>query len=138
MNSTTTEQLYQLYKACSAISTDTRNISPSSIFFALKGDRFNANTFAARALESGAKWAVVYDESYATDERFILVNDVLTTLQAYRRYHRQQIDIPVIWTTAINSNTTPNERLSAVLSQQIRTYAAPGNLIKHTGIPPSL
>lgn len=138
MNSITTEQLYQLYKACSAISTDTRNIPPSSIFFALKGDRFNANTFAARALESGAKWAVVDDESYATDERFILVDDVLTTLQALARYHRQQLDIPVIGITGTNGKTTTKELLHAVLSQRFRTYATPGNLNNHIGVPLSL
>ncbi|MCC2599897.1 UDP-N-acetylmuramoyl-tripeptide--D-alanyl-D-alanine ligase [Sphingobacterium sp. FBM7-1] len=138
MNSITTEQLYQLYKACSAISTDTRNIPPSSIFFALKGDRFNANTFAARALESGAKWAVVDDEAYATDERFILVDDVLTTLQALARYHRQQLDIPVIGITGTNGKTTTKELLHAVLSQRFRTYATPGNLNNHIGVPLSL
>src|SRR5690606_26806344 len=138
MNSITTEQLYQLYKACSAISTDTRNIPPSSIFFALKGDRFNANTFAARALESGAKWAVVDDEAYATDERFILVDDVLTTLQALARYHRQQLDIPVIGITGTYCKTSTIEHLHVVLSHRLRTYATSGNMNYNIGVPLSL
>lgn len=134
----TTEQLYQRYKESGPISTDTRNIAPGSIFFALKGERFNANAFAAQALESGAKWAVIDEEAYAADERYILVEDVLSTLQALAHYHRRQLDIPIIGVTGTNGKTTTKELLYAVLSQRFKTYATKGNLNNHIGVPLTL
>ncbi|PRD53884.1 UDP-N-acetylmuramoyl-tripeptide--D-alanyl-D-alanine ligase [Sphingobacterium gobiense] len=134
----TIEQLYSLYKVHQTVSTDTRNITPDSIFFALKGERFNANEFAAQALESGAKWAVVDEAKYATDERYILVEDVLTTLQDLARYHRGQLNIPFIGITGTNGKTTTKELLYAVLSQRFKTYATKGNLNNHIGVPLTL
>lgn len=134
----TTEQLYQRYKESGSVSTDTRNIAPNSIFFALKGERFNANAFAAEALENGAKWAVIDEEAYVADERYILVEDVLSTLQALAHYHRRQLDIPVIGVTGTNGKTTTKELLYAVLSQRFKTYATQGNLNNHIGVPLTL
>lgn len=138
MSSMTIEQLYSLYKAYHAVSTDTRNITPNSIFFALKGERFNANEFAGQALEIGAKWAVVDEAEYVADERYILVEDVLTTLQELARYHRRQLDIPFIGITGTNGKTTTKELLHAVLSQRFKTYATKGNLNNHIGVPLTL
>lgn len=138
MNSMTTEQLYQRYKECGTVSTDTRDITPGSIFFALKGERFNANAFAAQALESGAKWAVIDEEAYAADERYILVDDVLATLQALARYHRSQLNIPFVGITGTNGKTTTKELLYAVLSKRFKTYATKGNLNNHIGVPLTL
>ncbi|MBD1433418.1 UDP-N-acetylmuramoyl-tripeptide--D-alanyl-D-alanine ligase [Sphingobacterium sp. DN00404] len=134
----TTEQLYQRYRESGTVSTDTRNIIPNSIFFALKGERFNANEFAAQALESGAKWAVVDEAKYAVDERYILVADVLSTLQDLARYHRRQLNIPIIGITGTNGKTTTKELLYAVLSQRFKTYATKGNLNNHIGVPLTL
>ncbi len=138
MNSMTTEQLYQRYRESGTVSTDTRNIVPNSIFFALKGERFNANEFAAQALESGAKWAVVDESKYVADERYVLVEDVLTTLQELARYHRRQLHIPFIGITGTNGKTTTKELLYAVLSQRFKTYATKGNLNNHIGVPLTL
>src|SRR5690606_9285500 len=138
MNSMTTEQLYQRYTESGTVSTDTRNIIPNSIFFALKGERFNANEFAAQALESGAKWAVVDEVKYVADERYVLVEDVLTTLQELARHHRRQLHIPVIGITGTNGKTTTKELLYAVLSQRFKTYATKGNLNNHIGVPLTL
>ncbi|NGM65681.1 UDP-N-acetylmuramoyl-tripeptide--D-alanyl-D-alanine ligase [Sphingobacterium sp. SGR-19] len=131
----TIEQLYSLYKEHFSVSTDTRNIIPDSIFFALKGERFNANEFAGQALASGAKWAVVDEAKYATDERYILVENVLATLQDLARYHRGQLNIPFIGITGTNGKTTTKELLHAVLSQRFKTYATKGNLNNHIGVP---
>lgn len=134
----TIESLYALYKEHQRVSTDTRNIAPDSIFFALKGDRFNANEFAAQALESGAAWAVVDEAKYVADERYILVEDGLMALQDLARYHRRQLDIPFIGITGTNGKTTTKELLSAVLSQRFNTYATKGNLNNHIGVPLTL
>ncbi len=132
---TTTEQLYQLFIQHPVISTDTRKIAPGSLFFALKGDKFDANTFAAQAVEAGAAYAVIDNPEYATGERFFLVDDVLTALQELARYHRKQLSLPVIGLTGTNGKTTTKELINAVLSQKFKTLATQGNLNNHIGVP---
>lgn len=134
----TIEQLYQLYKESPFISTDTRNIITNSLFFALKGEKFNANQFAAQALDAGARFAIIDEVAYAIDDRYILVYDVLSTLQALATYHRQQLTIPIIGITGTNGKTTTKELLYAVLSTQYKTFATKGNLNNHIGVPLSI
>ena len=131
----TTEQLYQIYLQHPVISTDTRKIAPGSIFFALKGDKFDANTFAEQAIVARAAYAVVDNPAYQLDERYILVEDVLTILQDLARYHRRQLNIPVIGLTGTNGKTTTKELINSVLSQHFNTYATQGNLNNHIGVP---
>ncbi len=133
-----TEQLYQLFLQHPKVCTDTRHIIPGSIFFALKGANFNANTFAEKALESGAAYAVIDDATYRKSDRFILVDDVLTALQDLARHHRKQLTIPVIGLTGSNGKTTTKELINSVLSQQFKTYATKGNLNNHIGVPLTL
>lgn len=130
--------LYDLFLKSSGISTDTRKITPDSLFFALKGDNFNANEFAAEALAKGAKFAVVDEAEYATDERSFLVNNALYTLQKLANFHRNQLSIPVIGLTGSNGKTTNKELLNCMLSKKFRCYATKGNLNNHIGVPLSL
>lgn len=132
------QNLYQLYLKYPNLSTDTRNISEGCIFFALKGDHFNANTFAEQALQRGAAYVVIDEEAYQLDERCILVPDVLQALQELARYHRRQLNIPVIGLTGSNGKTTTKELLKAVLSEKFRTFATKGNLNNHIGVPLSI
>ncbi|WP_037497186.1 UDP-N-acetylmuramoyl-tripeptide--D-alanyl-D-alanine ligase [Sphingobacterium deserti] len=134
----TIEQLYSRYKELPLISTDTRNIIPGCIFFALKGEKFNANAFAGEALERGARLVVVDEAQYVADERCILVSDVLSALQDLARYHRTQLNIPIIGITGTNGKTTTKELLHAVLSQRYKTFATKGNLNNHIGVPLSM
>lgn len=127
--------LYVYFLAHPAISTDTRSIQPSSLFFALKGENFNGNAFAAEALEKGAAYAIIDEPQYQKDERFILVPDVLTALQGLASYHRTQLRIPFIGITGTNGKTTTKELTYAVLSQKFNTYATKGNLNNHIGVP---
>jgi UDP-N-acetylmuramoyl-tripeptide--D-alanyl-D-alanine ligase len=129
------DELYSLYVESGMISTDSRQIAPGSIFFALRGAKFNANEFARQALESGARWAVVDDPSVGNDNRFIVVKDVLITLQDLARYHRAQLSIPVIGLTGSNGKTTSKELLHAVLSRKYKTFSTLGNLNNHIGVP---
>src|SRR3954468_12598578 len=96
---TTTQQLYQLYLQHPVISTDTRKIAKDSLFFALKGDKFDANTFAQQAIEAGAAYAVIDNPDYKFNDQCLLVADVLTILQDLARHHRRQLTIPVIGLT---------------------------------------
>jgi UDP-N-acetylmuramoyl-tripeptide--D-alanyl-D-alanine ligase len=130
-----TEQLYQLYLQHPVISTDTRKIAPGSLFFALKGDKFDANTFAQKAIEAGAAYAVIDNADYKIGDQYLLVEDVLTSLQDLARYHRKQLSIPVIGLTGTNGKTTTKELINAVLSQHFKTQATQGNLNNHIGVP---
>jgi UDP-N-acetylmuramoyl-tripeptide--D-alanyl-D-alanine ligase len=129
------ETIYQKYLESGKVSTDTRQIAPGSMFFALKGDKFNANEFASQALEKGASYAVVDEIEYASDNTCILVDDALTTLQKLAQYHRSQLAIPFIGLTGSNGKTTSKELLNAVLSKKYRTLATKGNLNNHIGVP---
>lgn len=133
-----TEDLHQLYLKHRVICTDTRKISPSCIFFALKGENFDANEFAAKAIEAGASYAVIDDERYNVGDQYILVENVLTTLQDLSAFHRKQLKIPVIGITGSNGKTTSKELINSVLSQHCRTYATEGNLNNHIGVPLTL
>lgn len=129
------EKIYQKYTQNKKISTDTRQITPGSMFFALKGDKFNANEFAADALSKGASYAVIDEEKFKKDDRYILVPDVLEALQKLARHHRDQLKIPVVALTGSNGKTTSKELINAVLSRKFRTYATRGNLNNHIGVP---
>jgi len=131
----TTEQLYQIYLQHPLISTDTRKIATGSLFFALKGDKFDANTFALQALEAGAAYAIIDNAAYKVNDKCLLVDDVLTALQDLARYHRKQLTIPVIGLTGTNGKTTTKELINAVLSQHYKTLATQGNLNNHIGVP---
>lgn len=131
-------ELYQKFKASNGISTDTRKINEGVMFFALKGDKFNANSFAQEALSKGAKYVVIDEAEYATDERCILVGDVLYTLQKLANYHRQQLNIPFVGMTGSNGKTTSKELVAAVLSKKFKTYYTKGNLNNHIGVPLTL
>ncbi len=130
--------LYQLYLKHPSISTDTRKIQQGDLFFALKGDHFNGNRFASQALEKGAAYVIIDEPALKTNDRFLLVNDVLSSLQDLAAYHRNQFTIPVIAITGSNGKTTTKELIHAVLSERYKTYTTEGNLNNHIGIPITL
>ena len=137
------EALYQNFLSSTGVTTDTRNIAEGNIFFALKGDKFNANSFVAEAFAKGAK-IVVADELHDAGwkeqfaERLLLTDDSLKTLQALAGYHRNQLKCPVIAITGSNGKTTTKELIAAVLSKKYKTCATKGNLNNHIGIPLTL
>ena len=132
------ELLYNRYLQYPSISTDSRNIKENSMFFALSGENFDGNKFANEAIQKGAKVAVIDNLDYQEDDRYIVVNDTLETLQALAKYHRDQLTIPVIGITGSNGKTTTKELLKSVLSEKYNTYATFGNLNNHIGVPLSL
>ncbi|HEV7231906.1 MAG TPA: UDP-N-acetylmuramoyl-tripeptide--D-alanyl-D-alanine ligase [Bacteroidia bacterium] len=132
---TSTESLYELFKKHPSVATDTRNIRPGDIFFALKGPNFNANELAAEALKSGASYAVIDEAAYNTDPRCVLTRDALKALQHLALMHRQHLHIPFIGITGSNGKTTTKELMQAVLSRKYKTLATTGNLNNHIGVP---
>ncbi|WP_338759874.1 UDP-N-acetylmuramoyl-tripeptide--D-alanyl-D-alanine ligase [Bernardetia sp. ABR2-2B] len=144
---TTLPILYEIFLESSGISTDTRHVEENELFFALKGDNFDGNKFAYQALEKGASHVVIDDASViptfdqhdqkklAHKNKYLLVENVLESLQKLANFHRKQFTIPFIGITGSNGKTTTKELLRSVLSQKFRTYATEGNLNNHIGVP---
>ncbi len=132
------EKLYSLFLKHPIVCTDTRDIKPGSIFFALKGGNFNGNHFAEKAMEMGCAYAVIDEKEFQKNENYFLVDDVLKSLQQLSNYHRKQLNIPVIGITGSNGKTTSKELINAVLSKKYKVLATVGNLNNHIGVPLTL
>ncbi|MDO4190211.1 MAG: UDP-N-acetylmuramoyl-tripeptide--D-alanyl-D-alanine ligase [Bacteroidales bacterium] len=135
----TIEQIYHLFLQHPNVVTDSRNVVEEGIFFALKGETFDGNRFARKALDAGCNYAIVDDTTVAgTDDRFVVVDNVLETLQQLAHHHRQQFHIPVIGVTGTNGKTTTKELMAAVLMEKYRVLYTQGNLNNHIGVPLTL
>lgn len=132
--------LYQIFLDCQSVTTDSRNCPEGSLFIALKGESFNGNAFAGKALNDGCAFAIVDEAQYAIegDQRYILVDNCLQTLQQLANYHRRQLGTRVIGITGTNGKTTTKELISAVLSQKYNILYTLGNLNNHIGVPITL
>lgn len=131
-------EIYQLYIHHPRITTDSRNCPKGSLFFALKGDKFDGNAYASQALSTGAAYAVIDNPDYYTGERTILVENSLKMLQQLAHHHRKVLNIPVIGITGTNGKTTTKELLAAVLSSKFNLLYTEGNLNNHIGVPLTL
>ncbi len=131
------EQLYELFLKSSGVSTDSREIVPGSIFFALKGETFDGNKFARESLERGAAYAII-DDPTLINNRLILVENVLKTLQELAAHHRKILDIPIISLTGTNGKTTTKELITSVLATKYKVGSTFGNLNNHIGVPLTL
>ena len=135
----TIAELYKIFKKHPVITTDTRQCPEGSIFFALKGERFNGNKFALQALEAGCAYAVVDEDVTGNEEdRLIKVDDVLKTLQDLAHHHRQHFNGPVLQITGTNRKTTTKELVAAVLGEKWHVTFTQGNLNNHIGVPRTL
>ncbi|WP_284653843.1 UDP-N-acetylmuramoyl-tripeptide--D-alanyl-D-alanine ligase [Flavobacterium terrisoli] len=134
----TIQNIHDLFLKCSKVSIDTRKIEPNSFFVAIKGERFDANTFAKEALEKGAGYVMIDNAAYYIDDRTILVEDSLKALQELAQYHRNYLKLPIIALTGSNGKTTTKELINVVLSKKFKTVATIGNLNNHIGVPLTL
>ena len=132
--------LYKIFQECSSVTTDSRNCPKGSLFIALKGDNFNGNAFAAKALEAGSAYVVADEAEHvpAGDSRYILVDNCLHALQQLANYHRRQLGTRLIGITGTNGKTTTKELMAAVLSQTYNILYTLGNLNNHIGVPLTL
>lgn len=130
--------IHQLFLKCKSVSIDTRKIIPESFFVAIKGDNFDANTFAKEALNKGALYVIIDNKDYFIDDRTILVEDSLVTLQELAKFHRRYLKLPIIALTGSNGKTTTKELIHVVLSKKFNTKATVGNLNNHIGVPLTL
>ncbi len=131
------EELYKIFLKYPNICTDSRTAVKNSIFFALKGENFDGNRYALKALEQ-CDYAIVDDEKFLKDNRFILVDNVLDTLQELAKYHREKLDLPIIAITGTNGKTTTKELIKEILSKQFNVVSTNGNLNNHIGVPITL
>ncbi|WP_029271891.1 UDP-N-acetylmuramoyl-tripeptide--D-alanyl-D-alanine ligase [Flavobacterium sp. KJJ] len=132
------QDIHNLFLQCKSLSIDTRKIEKGSMFFAIKGENFDANAFAEEALKLGALFVVIDNESYFIDGRTILVENSLETLQELAKFHRNYLKLPIVALTGSNGKTTTKELINAVLSKKFNTKATVGNLNNHIGVPLTL
>ena len=130
--------IHSLFLKCNSIAIDTRKIEKNSMFVAIKGDNFDANTFVEEALKKGALYAIIDDEAYFIDDRTILVENSLIALQELAKFHRAYLDLPIIALTGSNGKTTTKELIQVVLAKKYTTKATVGNLNNHIGVPLTL
>jgi UDP-N-acetylmuramoyl-tripeptide--D-alanyl-D-alanine ligase len=130
--------IHGLFLKCNSVSIDTRKIEPNSLFVAIKGENFDANTFAKEALEKGASYVLIDNEDYYIDQRTILVENSLIALQELAKFHRQYLKLPIIALTGSNGKTTTKELINVVLSKKYTTKATVGNFNNHIGVPLTL
>lgn len=132
--------LYDLYLKHPSVTTDSRNCPPNSLFFALKGERFDGNLFAANAIENGCAYAVTdrWDPDKHSNPRIIVVENVLEALQKLANYHRRKLKIPIVGITGTNGKTTTKELAATILAQKFKVAYTQGNLNNHIGVPLTL
>lgn len=130
--------LYNYFKECGKVTTDTRNCPEGSMFIALKGETFNGNVFAKQALEKGCRYAVVDEKEYADSENIFFVDNCLKTLQNLAREHRRQMGTRIIGITGTNGKTTTKELIATVLQKKYNVLYTQGNLNNHIGVPLTL
>jgi UDP-N-acetylmuramoyl-tripeptide--D-alanyl-D-alanine ligase len=132
------KELYSIFKQSPQIITDSRKSQRGSIFFALRGENFNGNTFAKNAIEQGCNFAIIDDKNFALPSKTILVKDSLQTLQELANYHRKQLHFPFLAVTGSNGKTTSKELIASVLSTAFKVHSTHGNLNNHIGVPLTL
>lgn len=132
------KELYTLFLKHPHITTDSRNCKPGSLFFALKGESFNGNKFANKALEAGCSYAIIDESEYNNSPEHILVPDVLETLTLLANLHRKKLNKPVIAITGTNGKTTTKELIATTLSVKYNVCATQGNFNNHIGVPLTL
>lgn len=131
-------KIYNLYNQFYQVTTDSRNVPAGSLYFGLRGDKFDGNKFASQAIADGAAYAIIDNPEFVTGEKTILVSNVLETLQELANHHRRQLQIPVIGITGTNGKTTTKELINAVLTSKYKVLATKGNLNNHIGVPLTL
>jgi len=134
----TIKEIHLLFLGCHSVSIDTRKIESGSFFVAIRGDRFDANTFAQEALEKGASYVIIDNSDFYIDARTILVKDSLIALQELAKYHRIHLKLPIIALTGSNGKTTTKELMQVVLNKKYNTKATVGNFNNHIGVPLTL
>ena len=131
-------ELHKIFLKFPKVTTDSRNVFKNSLFFALKGENFNGNKYATDAIKKGCKYAIIDEEKYNLNEKYILVDNVLETLQQLAVYHRDTLNIPIIGITGSNGKTTSKELITACLSTELNTAYTKGNYNNHIGVPLTL
>lgn len=132
------EKWLALFDACNGVSTDSRQIQEGCLYIALKGENFDGNLFAEKAIAEGARYAIVDNPQFANEENIFSVANGLLFLQQLAHAHRQRFDIPILAITGSNGKTSTKELVNAVLKTKYEVLCTQGNLNNHIGVPLTL
>ncbi len=133
------QNLYSLFQSSKGVSIDSRSIKKDEIYFSIKGQNFDGNSFAFDALDKGAKFSIVDDPKLKNqNDKIIFVENSLKELQNLSKYNRSKSDVKVIGLTGSNGKTTTKNLIYSVLSQKYNTLCTSGNLNNHIGVPLTL
>lgn len=140
--------LYNAFLECNGVCTDSRACQAGNLFVCLKGENFDGNDYAEKALEMGAKYVLtsrkdllITDESVNRligESTYIYVEDTLVALQQLAAHHRQVLGTPIVGITGTNGKTTTKELVSAVLAKKYNVLYTLGNFNNHIGVPLTL
>lgn len=132
-------QLHNYYKDTSGVVTDSRKLIQNCFFIGLRGKNFDGNKFAETAIAQGAKYALVDRPEIAKkNDRLLLVNNTLKSLQELAQFHRNKLKVKIIAITGSNGKTTTKELIRGVLAKKFNTKTTKGNLNNHIGVPLTL
>jgi len=134
----TFEQLYTRFRELKAIVTDSRKIVPNCIFWALKGENFDANDFVEEVLEKGAALVVTSRKDLEDNPKIYYTEDTLLCLQDLAKHHRLQLKAKILGITGTNGKTTTKELIHAVFATACKVKSTQGNLNNHIGVPLTL
>lgn len=136
MNKAISQIIDILINGNGSIVLDSRKVKPNvgHIFIALKGENFDGNTFANKAIENGAILSVIDDEQYE-GEKTILVENCQEFLTLLAKTYREKFDIPFLAITGTNGKTTTKDLISNVLGAKMNVHSTQGNLNNHIGVP---
>ena len=133
----TMEKLYKAFLACNGVCTDSRACQAGNLFVCLKGENFDGNDYAEKAVEMGAKY-VLTSRKDLTESPYIYVEDTLAALQQLAAHHRKVLGTPIVGITGTNGKTTTKELVSAVLAKKYNVLYTLGNFNNHIGVPLTL
>jgi UDP-N-acetylmuramoyl-tripeptide--D-alanyl-D-alanine ligase len=134
----TLEELHNAFLQSEGICTDTRQEVKGTLFFALKGERFDGNRYVMEALKGGCRLAVTEREELRGEQGVLYTESSLELMQELAAFHRIYVSPEVLAITGSNGKTTTKELVSAILSKRFHVLATRGNLNNHIGVPLTL
>lgn len=122
----------------SGVCIDTRKITQGCLFICIKGERFDAHTFAREALDKGAAAVMLHHSVDGIDDNFVMVEDTSRALLMLGAYYRSKFNLHLVGLTGSVGKTTTKEFTYLVVSSKYNAIKTLGNLNNEIGLPQML